>query len=129
HRAMLDALAATPLPGCALRPLVFEPTSNKWAGTPCTGFHLHVTDRGAFLPYRTSLALLQAMIRLHPDQFRYKEPPYEYEFERLPMDLILGDSRLRQAIEAGENLLELEAGWQEELREFDRLRRRFFLYP
>nr|MDA8164209.1 DUF1343 domain-containing protein [Desulfobacteraceae bacterium] len=59
HREMLAALARYPLPGCILRPVVFEPTSNKWRGEPCPGFHLHVTDPVQFLPYRTSLALLQ----------------------------------------------------------------------
>ena len=128
HRALRERLAATPLPGCILRPVVFEPTSNKWATTPCPGFHLHVTDREAFKPYRTSLALLQALLALYPDRFRYKEPPYEYEFERLPMDLILGDRALRRGLEAGHDLMELEAGWQSELQEFDRLRSQYFLY-
>ncbi len=128
-REVLDWLGKhAPLPGCLLRPLVFEPTSNKWASTPCRGFQLHVTDRDGFLPYRTGLALLQAMLLLYPEQFRYKEPPYEYEFERLPMDLILGDRELRQGLERGDDLLQLEAAWQEELAAFDRLRRRFFLY-
>lgn len=128
HRQLLDKLAVTPLPGCHLRPVVFEPTSNKWAGKPCQGFHLHVTEQQAFKPYRTALALLQAIMLLYPEEFQYKQPPYEYEFERLPMDLILGDSSLRQALEAGTELLELENNWQPELQAFDRLRQQYFLY-
>ena len=38
----LKALEQTDLPGSFLRPLVFEPTSGKWAGKACVGFHLHV---------------------------------------------------------------------------------------
>jgi len=128
HAAVLHRLAATALPGCTLRPVVFEPTANKWAGQPCPGFHLHVTDQRAFRPYRTALALLQAVMLLYPEQFRYKEPPYEYEFERLPMDLILGDRDLRLNLEAGRDLADLEAAWSGELTEFDRLRRQYFLY-
>ena len=128
HRQILDKLAGIPLPGCHLRPVVFEPTSNKWAGNPCQGFNLHVTDRQTFKPYRTALALLQAIMLLYPDDFQYKQPPYEYEFERLPMDLILGDTSLRQALEAGEDLLALEQAWQPGLDEFDRLRQQYFLY-
>ena len=128
HRELLAKLAAIPLPGCHLRPVVFEPTSNKWAGVACTGFNLHVTDRATFKPYRTALALLQAIMLLYPEGFQYKQPPYEYEFTRLPMDLILGDTALRKALEAGEDLLALENGWQEELAAFDRLRRQYFLY-
>ena len=128
HEPILQALAATDLPGCFLRPLIFEPTSGKWAGKACVGFHLHVTDAQTFLPYRTSLALLQAVIRLYPQDFRYKEPPYEYEFERLPMDLILGDSRVRQGLEAGRPLAELETDWRGELEVFAEMRQHYFLY-
>ncbi len=128
HDAVRKRLAAADLAGCTLRPVVFEPTSNKWAGQPCRGFHLHVSDRATFRPYRTSLALLQAIMLLYPEAFRYKEPPYEYEFERLPMDLILGDRELRQGLEAGRSLAELEGAWAAELAEFDRLRRQYFLY-
>jgi uncharacterized protein YbbC (DUF1343 family) len=128
HDRMLAAMGETPLPGCILRPVVFEPTSNKWAGKPCTGFHLHITDPAQFLPYRTSLALLQAAIRLYPGQFHYKTPPYEYEFERLPLDLILGDTAIRLALEQGAGLLELERNWQPGLTEFAERRRDYLLY-
>jgi len=127
-KRVLDFVADLPLPGCYLRPLVFEPTSGKWAGQACRGFQLHVTDPVTYRPYRTSLALLQAMLILYPQSFRYKEPPYEYEYELLPMDLILGDGNLRQRLAAGENLLELEGEWQAELAEFEVIRRRYFLY-
>jgi uncharacterized protein YbbC (DUF1343 family) len=128
HDKVLQALEQTELPGCLLRPLVFEPTSGKWAGQACVGFQLHVTNARTFLPYRTSLALLQAALRLYPEDFRYKEPPYEYEYERLPMDLILGDQRVRKELEAGLPLREIEAGWQEGLQEFTHVRAKYLLY-
>ena len=115
---VLAEIATTELPGCLLRPLVFEPTSGKWAQTGCLGFQLHVTNMQSFMPYRTSLALLQALLKLYPQQFSYKEPPYEYEFERLPMDLILGDREVRKALEQGVDIIELERSWQKELVEF-----------
>ncbi len=115
---VLAEIATTELPGCLLRPLVFEPTSGKWAQTGCLGFQLHVTNMQSFMPYRTSLALLQALLKLYPQQFSYKDPPYEYEFERLPMDLILGDREVRKALEQGVDIIELEHSWQKELVEF-----------
>ena len=126
---ILEMLSFIDLPGCVLRPLVFEPTSGKWAGHPCAGFHIHVTAPHAFLSYRLSLALFQALFRLYPGEFAYKQPPYEYEYDLLPMDLILGDQKLRDTLEQGENLIELEQSWQQELEEFDSLRRSVFLYP
>ena len=114
------------LAGCIMRPLVFQPTSNKWAGEDCQGFQLHVTDRAAFRPYRTSLALLQAIAQLYPDQFELKPPPYEYEKE--PLDLIIGSQSIRNAVLEGSDILELEATWQKYLDEFDEIRRSYFLY-
>jgi uncharacterized protein YbbC (DUF1343 family) len=128
HGAVLDCLRATQLPGCCLRPLRFEPTSGKWMGQVCNGFQLHVTDAEAFRPYRTSLALLQAVRSLYPEQFAYKQPPYEYEFERLPMDLIIGDRAIREALENGVPIMELERGWQAELDQYRERRRAVLLY-
>jgi uncharacterized protein YbbC (DUF1343 family) len=116
------------LSGCLLRPLIFEPTSNKWAGQACKGFQIHITDPPAFRPYRTSLTLMQAVMLLYPGAFTYKKPPYEYEYERLPMDLILGDRQVRQALEQGKSLLDMENSWQKDLQAFEKLRREVFLY-
>lgn len=115
-------------PGCTLRPVVFEPTSNKWTGQPCVGFQIHVFDHSLFRPYHVSLSLLQAIMLLYPDNFQYKSPPYEYEYDQLPLDLILGDSSLRKNIEKGVDIFELEKGWQKDLKEFERLRKVAFLY-
>ncbi len=128
HDALLSQLELTVLPGCFLRPIVFQPTSGKWMGESCQGFQIHVTEPEAYLPYRTSLALLQATMHLYPQYFRYKEPPYEYEFKRLPLDLILGDREVREQLMQGKEILVMEAGWQQELQAFDDARKTYFLY-
>jgi uncharacterized protein YbbC (DUF1343 family) len=128
YQEILDFVNKTELPGCYLRSIVFEPTSGKWANGPCTGFQIHVTDPESFLPYRTTLALLQAAFLLYPESFQYKEPPYEYEYERLPMDLIIGDKNIRMQLEAGEPIEEIEKQWLPGLHEFDILRAKYFLY-
>ena len=117
-REVLQEIRKIDLPGCIFRPLAFEPTSGKWAGETCQGFQLHVTDSETFMPYRTSLVLLQALLCLYPDAFSYKDPPYEYEFKRLPMDLIIGDQRVRKALEMGEDVVQLEHSWQDDLQEY-----------
>ncbi len=121
-------LADHELEGCLLRPTLFEPTSGKWAGRSCHGFQIHVLDHHAFKPYRTSLALYQTVFKLYPEEFSYKEPPYEYEFEKLPMDLILGDRWLREQIEAGVSITELEQQWQTGVDEFMKKRAPYLLY-
>ena len=87
-----------------------------------------MTDRDAFLPYRTSLSLLQTVMKSYPGDFEYKEPPYEYEYEQLPMDCILGDQEVRLELEAGKTPEELEIGWQAESAEFMETRSRYLLY-
>ena len=128
HQEILAFVNKTDLPGCYLRSIVFEPTSGKWANQSCIGFQIHVTDPACFLPYRTTLALLQAIVLLYPESFQYKEPPYEYEYERLPMDLIIGDKNIRKQLEEGQPIEEIEKQWLPELQEFDTLRTKYFLY-
>ncbi len=102
------------LPGLALRPLHFLPTFQKHAGVLCGGVQVHVTDRRAFRPVLTYLALLTAVRRLWPERFAWKRPPYEYEFTKLPIDILAGGPALRAAVEAGADPREVAAGWQRE---------------
>lgn len=125
---VLVYLHKTNLPGCLLRPLVFEPTSGKWAGMACGGFQLHVTDTHDFRPYRTTLALLKSVLKLYPDEFAYKQPPYEYEYTRMPIDLIIGDQNVRRAVESGADVEEIEKGWQNDLQHFEEHRTGYLLY-
>jgi len=127
-RRLLKELDPAPA-GVIFREVVFEPTFHKWQGEPCRGFQLHVTHRDAFRPYATTLAILAAVLRLHPGEFAWRPPPYEYETERLPFDLLTGDAAIREALEAGVAVAEMEASWQGELREFLDRRRPYLLYP
>jgi uncharacterized protein YbbC (DUF1343 family) len=128
HERFLRAIDRADFAGCLLRPVAFEPTSNKYRGVLCNGFQLQVTDRQVFRPYRTSLSLLRTTLHLYAEKFSYKEPPYEYEYEKLPMDMILGSRTVREALESGKDVAGLEEGWREDLDKFDTLRRYFFLY-
>jgi len=125
---IMSALGTTKLPGAILRPAVFEPTSNKWRATPCKGFQIHVTDPAQFRPYAATLHLLRAVISSHAEQFEWKPPPYEYEYERMPIDLIIGDRRIRRRLENLDPIEEIEADWQEGLNRFKEIRRDFYLY-
>jgi uncharacterized protein YbbC (DUF1343 family) len=127
-RHILHELKDIPLPGVVLREVGFEPTFHKWAGELCHGFQLHVTERRVFKPYFTTLALLLVMRRLYPEHFAWRQPPYEYETERLPIDLLTGDAGIRQGIDAGRPLSDLEAAWQPELMGYLMASREFWLY-
>lgn len=114
--------------GAILRPVHFEPTSGKWQGQVCKGFQIHVTSKEEYNSYLSSLILMQLILKHHPHEFKFKEPPYEYEFERLPMDLILGSKTLREKITGFENLIQLSDQWIDELDQFKSLSRKYHLY-
>jgi uncharacterized protein YbbC (DUF1343 family) len=113
--------------GAVLRSVCFQPCSGKWQDRVCKGFQIHVTQE-TYRPYLTSLLLLQAIIHLWPDEFQWKLPPYEYEFKRRPIDLILGNKTLANIIENMEDLGNIADGWKKEEAEFKDLSSQFWLY-
>lgn len=127
-RQILQSLPPGALNGNILRPIEFEPTAHKWQGQRCCGFQIHVTDPADYRPYYTTLSLLQAVVRHHPDAFQWKQPPYEYEYERMPIDLILGDQSIRQRIEDLESMEKITQSWQASLEAFDAKRQQYLLY-
>ena len=123
-----DAMNRRQLPGVFLRPALFEPTFHKHAGMHCAGCQVHVLDRRTFRPVEAGVALLEAFRASDPDQFRWKDPPYEYEFERRPIDCLAGSSELREQIEAGMSAREIARSWEGPVAAFMKLRERFLLY-
>lgn len=97
--------------GVCFRALYFEPTFHKWQGQRCGGLQIHVTDPTTFRPYLVTLWILHEIRSAWADELEWTEPPYEYETQRLPLDLLLGDSDVRRELERGTPPDELEAGW------------------
>lgn len=128
-RTMPDLLEPELCRGVYLRPVCFEPTSNKWQGETCRGFQIHILDKGAYQPYALSLALLRGFMIQGNGDFQWKRPPYEYDYDNMPIDLILGDSSLREQLEAGERISDIAGSWQAELGAYTALKKRFHLYP
>ncbi|HEY7545399.1 MAG TPA: DUF1343 domain-containing protein [Blastocatellia bacterium] len=126
--ALAEELKRENLPGVAFRPLHFQPTFHKFAGEVCGGVQIHVTDRNLFKPVITGVALISAIHRLHPNDFGWKEPPYEYVYDRSPFDVITGSAKLREQIEAGATIVDIEAGWRDGLAKFNERRRAYLLY-
>src|SRR5207244_7986516 len=73
----------------------FTPGFQKHTGRLCLGVFVHPVDRAAFNPVRTGLALLRGIVELCAGRFEWKQPPYEYETERLPIDVIAGGPWVR----------------------------------
>ena len=116
------------LPGVYFRSCVFRPTFQKHGGVSCGGVQIHVIDRNAFEPVRTGISMVKFAYDMYPEHFRWKEPPYEYVFDRNPFDVIAGTSKLRAAFERGDSLETIEGQWQGPLNEFKKLREGYLLY-
>ena len=121
-------LNARRLPGVHFRPVVFEPTFHKHAGRPCGGCQIHVTDREAFEPVRTGVALVEAFREAGPEAFAWREPPYEYETRKPPIDILYGSTRLRESVDGGIRTADLAAGWPADVEPFLSIRNQFLLY-
>jgi uncharacterized protein YbbC (DUF1343 family) len=116
------------LPGVHFRPAWFRPTFHKFAGQVCGGVQLHVTDRRAFRPVRTSLALLAALRELSGERFAWRTEQYEFVADRPAIDLLFGSDRERRGVDAGAHAAELARAWEAEEEAFRQRRREFLLY-
>jgi uncharacterized protein YbbC (DUF1343 family) len=122
------ALSSLDLPGVYFRSCVFVPTFQKHGGQACGGVQIHVLDRKTFEPVITGIAIVKTAFDMYGKHFRWKDPPYEYEYDRNPFDLIAGTSAMREAIERGDSLKEIETSWRDPLKEFMAIREKFLLY-
>ncbi len=116
------------LPGVHFRPAVFEPTFQKHARRACGGCQIHVLNRHQFKPVVTGVALIEAVRAADPDRFAWRETSYEYEHEKLSIDILSGGSSLRERIDAGVGAEDQAREWADGEEAFRRLRESFLLY-
>ncbi|MEZ5425561.1 MAG: DUF1343 domain-containing protein [Pyrinomonadaceae bacterium] len=116
------------LPGVIFRGVNFLPTFQKNAGNVCGGVFLHITDRNSFRPVITGLAMVKSIFENYSEEFVWKEPPYEYEFERTPFDVIDGSRKTREWVAGGDGIEDLEESWKENLKDFSEIREKYLLY-
>jgi uncharacterized protein YbbC (DUF1343 family) len=119
---------ALDLTGVHFRPAVFEPTFQKHAKQACGGCQIHVTARHLFKPVLAGVALAGMFRRTNPEKFAWRQPPYEYEHDKMPIDILAGSGVLRQQIEADVPATEIAASWKADEEAFRTERERFLLY-
>ncbi len=107
------------IPGCVFREHGFIPTFNKFAGQFCNGLQIHVTDHSKYMPVTTVLDIIDGIIETSPqDSLCFKQPPYEYEYNLIPFDILSGDSGMRSSLEKREPVSIEKNRWQSEIDEF-----------
>ena len=123
-----DKLNALNLPGVFFRSCGFQPTFQKHAGVSCGGVQIHVTSRDLFEPVFVGVAMVKLVHDMYPNEFRWKEPPYEYVYDKNPFDVIAGTNKIREAFEQGIELDVIRESWGRPLISFKQLRESFLIY-
>ena len=126
--ALAEKLRTYDLPGVHFRPVVFEPTFQKHARQACGGCQIHVLDRREFRAVESAVAVLVEIRTQNPSAFQWRQPPYEYEHDKMPFDILAGSSQLRQQIEAGLPVRTIYYSWLQDHERFHIERQPFLLY-
>ena len=122
------ALNAYELPGARFRPVNFEPTFHKHAKQVCGGCQLHVTHRASFRPVLAGVAWMRECHAAAPGRFAWRQPPYEYEYEKMPIDILAGSGDLRREIESGADPRAIADAWERPVEEFLEIRADYLHY-
>lgn len=116
------------LPGVKFRAIEFKPTFQKHSQQVCGGVFLHVTDRQIFEPVITGIGMVKAIYDLYPEEFKWKDFPYEYVYDRNPFDVIAGTTKLREDLEVKKDLNLIRTQWQNGIESFSKIREKYLLY-
>jgi uncharacterized protein YbbC (DUF1343 family) len=125
---LTEALEQLELPGVKFRSINFKPTFQKHGNTVCGGVFVHVLDREAFEPVITGIAIVKTIYDLYTNDFKWKNPPYEYVYDLNPFDVISGTAKIRNFIETEADLNTIKQSWEKDVKDFQALREKYFLY-
>jgi len=106
------------LEGCFFRENGFIPTFQKWSNQYCFGMQIHVTDPCIYKPVLTAAVIIDSVIKASDGGFEFKDPPYEYETEKMPFDILSGDDTLRNELINGISLEGLIEKWAESYEQY-----------
>ena len=121
-------LGKADLGGLAFRPCYFTPTFQKYAGVVCGGVEIHITDRRKIDAFYTYLVLIEKARAQDKKKFAWRDPPYEYEFIKPPIDILCGTSQIREAIEAGRPVRRFKDRFESDARAFEVVRKPYLMY-
>ncbi|MDR2352964.1 MAG: DUF1343 domain-containing protein [Deltaproteobacteria bacterium] len=126
---LAEVLNQSRLPGVFFRPVTFLPNFQKWQGQVCGGIEIHILDKLTFRAYLTGLSILEKILNIYPHHFQLKDPPYEYELTRRPIDLILGKTHIFSDLQTGVKATTLIESFACDILAFIQARKEFLLYP
>ena len=125
---LVTSLRKKKISGVQFRPTYYIPTFHKYKHTRCGGVQMYVTKRAAFNPVIAGLEIIRTIRTLYGRQFSWRKPPYEFEKKRMPFDILIGNTWVRNAIDKRKTVSWMKARWQSELRGFRQRRKHHMLY-
>jgi uncharacterized protein YbbC (DUF1343 family) len=125
---LADKMNHLKLPGVFFRAIYFQPTFHKGKDQVCGGVHIHVLDRKKYNSFEAGIHLLSTIAQLYPEQFAWKQPPYEYEYDKMPIDLIAGTDELRNLIDSKSSIKKFLEQSKKDVLAFKKIRSRYLLY-
>jgi uncharacterized protein YbbC (DUF1343 family) len=108
------------LPGLEFAPVSFTPKSSKYAGQECHGARIAITRRDAVQAYWSGIQIVNVVRQMYPDKFEWRAEHF---------DRLCGTSMIREAIVSRSSLAMVRQSWQEQLKAFLQIRRKYLIYP
>ncbi|MEO0270496.1 MAG: DUF1343 domain-containing protein [candidate division WOR-3 bacterium] len=114
--------------GVRFKPVYFRPMWNKYKEKICGGCEIYIENKRKLKSFKMGLLIIKSIMELYPEKFEFKNPPYEFEKEKKPFDILVGNSYVREMLQKGDEIEKIEKKWKKDLKEFDEKRRKYFLY-
>jgi uncharacterized protein YbbC (DUF1343 family) len=126
---LLRNLKSRHIEGCVFRSHDFIPTFHKFCGELCYGLQIHITEADLFRPVCVALEIFDAIIETTPpDSLKFKMPPYEYEYNLMPFDILSGDSLMRESLISRGSTRSEKERWETEIEIFRKEFRQSAIY-
>jgi uncharacterized protein YbbC (DUF1343 family) len=123
-----ESLNAVNLGGVHFRPVFFKPTFNKYSSEVVGGIYVHITDREAFSPFLTGVALIKTVRDMYGEAMIFLKDVYEFNDRHPAFDLLTGSSVIREMIDSGCSLDDIRESWRADEIAFRKVKREFNLY-
>jgi uncharacterized protein YbbC (DUF1343 family) len=115
--------------GCLFRLHDYIPAFHKFKGEYCSGLQIHVTNPDKYMPVETAIEIFEAIMETSPGALSFNPPPYEYEYDLMPFDILSGDSGMRETLEGRRSLVEEKERWRIEIEAFRKEFNEISAYP
>ncbi|WP_349678070.1 hypothetical protein [Flavobacterium sp. UBA5153] len=106
---LFNSIKESKLEGFVLRPITFTPTFDKNHNEVCGGFQIHITNKTIFKPWRVGQLVIRELYNHLENDFKWRSPPFEYNYTQLPIDIINGSNKLRHWVEKNESVETLDS--------------------